>query len=90
MNITINQNLKGLGIELHHFHNSDADIVMPGSLSKESFRLLIENLLTAGYQINNPDIWIKKSELGDFNKRDVCLTFDDNISSQYLVAKDVL
>lgn len=79
------------GIEFHHFHNDDADPreIMPGSISMSYFSDLTKKLLKT-YCVNDPKTWSEKALENKLKPTDICYTFDDNILSQYTVAKRVL
>ncbi|OAV44300.1 polysaccharide deacetylase family protein [Lewinella sp. 4G2] len=79
------------GILFHHFHDA-ADkqaVVLPGSIEKKDFKRIIERVKEK-YYLNDADEWIEKARHGGLTNKDVCLTFDDGIRSQYSIAKEVM
>ncbi len=75
------------GIMFHHFHDRQ-HFQGQGSISQENF----ENLLRfIGLdRIISPDEWIKRLDAGRLNNKDICLTFDDGLLSQFDIALPIL
>ena len=76
------------GIMFHHFHDVKKHKKTQGSISKDELYKLItfigkENILSA----NEFLIRFKEKKL---NKRNLCLTFDDGLKSQFDVALPLL
>lgn len=75
------------GLMFHHFHGA-GHAPGQGSLSADDFARLLafagrERLLPAGE-------WLERALAGRLRPGDLCLTFDDNLRSQYDVALPVL
>lgn len=77
------------GIMFHYFHNHSTIKETQGSISGEKFEQIIENTKKTNNLLSAEDFLIKalKGKLAD---RDICLTFDDGLSSQYEVAFPIL
>lgn len=75
------------GIMFHHFHDRK-HYQGQGSISQENF----ENILNfIGLdRIINPDEWMRRLDAGRLKDKDLCLTFDDGLLSQFDIALPVL
>lgn len=81
-----------LGVEFHHFHEDDAEKtdILPGSISKTEFYVLIEEIRKHYNILNAPDWCVQCIGDNAHDSNSLCLTFDDNIRSQFTVAREVL
>lgn len=75
------------GVMFHHFHN-DKHYQGQGSISQESFEKLISFIGLD--RIISPDEWMKRLDAGRLKDKDICLTFDDGLLSQFDVALPIL
>ncbi len=76
------------GIMFHHFHDKDKHQKSQGSISASQFEKIIcsfshQNIIT-------PEDWVFNLTNGTLEKNKVCITFDDNLKSQYDVAIKIL
>lgn len=77
------------GIMFHHFHDDKKHIRIQGSLSQEQFRKMLI-FLKSNHNIVSAQEWLIKSHSADFDDRDICITFDDNLLCQFDIALPVL
>ena len=75
------------GVMFHHFHGK-GHIKSQGSISEEDLDDILhqigkDNILPA-------DEWLRRAVSGSLKKRDICLTFDDNLKCQFDIAFPVL
>ena len=75
------------GIMFHHFHNEKLE--GQGSLTKKKFEKIII-YLNKKYNILTPKEWLQKIKTNSLKKKDICLTFDDALLSQYTIALKIL
>ena len=75
------------GIMLHHFHDS-RHYQGQGSISQENFESILHFI--GLNKIISPDEWVKRLDAGRLTDKDICLTFDDGLLSQFDVALPVL
>ena len=75
------------GIMFHHFHNKKLE--GQGSLTKKKFEKIII-YLNKKYNILTPKKWLEKVKTNSLKKKDICLTFDDALLSQYTIALKIL
>jgi peptidoglycan/xylan/chitin deacetylase (PgdA/CDA1 family) len=76
------------GIMFHHFHSSNIP-KSQGSISKKSLEKIIDYLVK-NFNLLDAEKFNKKAINKSLNDKDVCLTFDDALLSQYNVALPVL
>lgn len=77
------------GIIFHYFHDGKDYYPSQGSLDSSNFEELICYLLEK-YSVLSIDEYISKCMKGTLNTREICLTFDDGIKSQYVVTEPIL
>ncbi len=73
----------------HHFHNKKNKQTGQGSLNPKNFKKILV-FLKSNYNILSPQKWLIKLKEGKLEKKDICLTFDDALLSQYTVALKIL
>ena len=76
------------GIMFHHFHGHSYNKTQ-GSISAKQLHKII-HFLKKNYNLIDARDFLKKIINKNFEKRDVCLTFDDAIKSQVDIALPVL
>ena len=76
------------GIMFHHFHNSFHP-KSQGSLSSKNFEQVL-NYLETHFNILGAEKFAEKLESKKLLKKDICLTFDDALMSQFDVARPSL
>ncbi len=76
------------GLMLHHLHDGKKHPQVQGSISAEQFTNLIEYLDPSRF-LSSRD-WMKRTKNGALREDDLCITFDDNLRSQFDVALPVL
>ncbi|SMF67533.1 Predicted xylanase/chitin deacetylase [Paenibacillus uliginis N3/975] len=81
--------MKPHGIMFHHFHDDYKHIRGQGSISTDTFELII-SYLQKNYTILSADEWMDKALCKTLNDNEICLTFDDNLLCQYELAYPVL
>lgn len=80
---------KEFAIMYHHFHD-DKDInKIQGSLNAEQFEESII-FLKENYNLINPEQWFEKLDNKTIKEKDVCVTFDDALKSQFDIALPIL
>ena len=72
----------------HRFKNSKMKYSGPGALSSRDLKKIIKFI--GRKRILNPDEWINKIKKGNLKNKDLCLTFDDGLKSQFNIALPVL
>ncbi len=77
------------GVMFHHFHSRKIKKFGQGSIDKNQFENIIK-FLKKNFTILTPEEWILKVEKKKLKKKDICLTFDDALLSQYDVALKIL
>lgn len=77
------------GIMFHYFHDDAAYKRGPGSLSAEDLERVIRYCQET-YHLLSADEWLYKEKRGALDPRDVFLSFDDCIRSEYEIAYPVL
>lgn len=75
------------GIMFHHFHNAKHP-KSQGSVSQDDFKRVLDYI--SQDRIISPDEWMAKLSKKNLNSGDLCLTFDDGLSSQIEIALPVL
>jgi peptidoglycan/xylan/chitin deacetylase (PgdA/CDA1 family) len=75
------------GIMFHHFYDSDW-YKSDGAISQEDLEKLLQFIGIK--RIVDPLEWIKKIEKKKLSTKDICLTFDDGLLSQFKIALPVL
>lgn len=73
----------------HHFHKNEKEKFGQGSINSREFEKIIK-YLKKNYEILNPDEWIYKLEKNKLKKKNICITFDDALYSQYKIGLKVL
>ncbi|MCV6607653.1 MAG: polysaccharide deacetylase family protein, partial [Campylobacterales bacterium] len=76
------------GLLFHHFHN-EKHIKTQGSITEKDFRNLL-NFVQKEYNLLSAEMWLDLQSKNRLGKQDVCITFDDALKSQYVVAYPVL
>ena len=76
------------GIMFHRFKNSDIKDSGYGALSASDLDRLIKFI--GKDRILNPNQWINNIKKNNLSNKDLCLTFDDGLKSQFKVALPVL
>ena len=76
------------GIMFHHFHNDKLFKKSQGSISSKQLYELIKKI--GRNHFLNPDEFISKLKKKQLKKTDLCLTFDDGLKSQFVIANPVL
>ncbi len=79
---------KAHGIMFHHFSKENYNPKHQGAISADDLAKLIEYLGVK--HILSARQWLEKAENGTLTDRDICLTFDDALMSQYNIALPVL
>lgn len=77
------------GIIFHYFHDYKDYFPSQGSIDSVSFEKIICYLLNH-YTILSIEEYIAKCKKGTLKSNEVCLTFDDGIKSQYIIAEPIL
>ena len=72
----------------HHFHNDDSHKKSQGSINKDDFYKILK-FIGIDNILNAQDFFIRLKE-NKLKDRNVCLTFDDSIKSQFDIALPVL
>lgn len=80
---------KAHGIMFHHFYNEDEHIKVQGAINSEEFRKILL-YLKREFNLLSAHEWLAKSISKTLNKKDICITFDDNLLCQYDIALPVL
>jgi peptidoglycan/xylan/chitin deacetylase (PgdA/CDA1 family) len=75
------------GIMFHHFHDSSKHIRGQGSISEHQFEKIIQHY---GKNILSADNWFKRATSNSLKDKDICITFDDGLLSQYDIALPIL
>lgn len=75
------------GAMFHHFHDNK-HYQGQGSISQENFGNILKFIGID--RIISPDEWMRRLDAGRLNDKDICLTFDDGLLSQFDVALPVL
>tara|TARA_Y100000590_G_scaffold171974_1_gene196675 strand:- start:2806 stop:3774 length:969 start_codon:yes stop_codon:yes gene_type:complete len=76
------------GIMFHHFHDDNIHKKSQGSINKDEFYKLI-NFIGRKNILNADQFFIRYKE-NKLAEKDICLTFDDSLKSQYDIALPVL
>ncbi len=76
------------GIMFHHFHGK-GHFMSPGSLSSEQMDALLD-AYAKDYDLISAQEWFEKAVSNKLSSKDVCVTFDDALLSQYEIAAPVL
>ena len=76
------------GIMFHHFHDNVIHNKSQGSISSSQLKQLLK--IIGVEKIITPNAWIKKVQDQTLKHGELCLTFDDNLKSQYDIAFPVL
>ncbi len=77
------------GVMFHHFHLKNNQKLGQGSINKNEFEKIII-YLKKNYEILSPAEWLNKLEKKNLKKKDICITFDDALLSQYNIALKIL
>ena len=77
------------GVMFHHFHLKNNQKFGQGSINKNEFEKIII-FLKKNYEILSPQEWLNKLEKKNLKKKDICITFDDALLSQYNIALKIL
>ena len=77
------------GIMFHHFHDKKIHMPGQGSISSETFNKIIQYLII-NFNILSPDKFINKLKNKTLHDKDITLTFDDSLLSQYDIALPIL
>jgi len=80
---------KAHGIMFHHFHDEQTHIKGQGSIDSLQFEKMLI-WLKSNYNLLSADEWYNKAIQNSLNKKDVCITFDDNLKCQYDIALPIL
>ncbi len=76
------------GIMFHHFHDRNMHKKSQGSISAKEFEKILNFI---GFEnILDPKVFIDLLKNNKLKKKHVCLTFDDNLKSQFDIALPVL
>ena len=70
-----------LGIMFHHFHGK-SHIKSQGSINQKQFNKIL-SVLKKKYNLLDANIFLDKCLSGLIKKKDICLTFDDGLKSQF-------
>ena len=73
----------------HHFHSDGERKMGQGSITAEEFEKIII-FLKKNFIILNPEEWIFKLKKKKLKKKEICITFDDALLSQYKIALRIL
>ena len=73
-----------LGIMFHHLHGK-SHIKSQGSINQKKFKEIL-CVLEKKYNLLNADVFLDKCTSGIIKKKDICLTFDDGLKSQFDLA----
>ena len=76
------------GVMFHRFHDDQMKYIGQGSLSGDNFEDIINYIGTE--RILSPNEWQDKLKTNTLNNSDICLTFDDGLKSQILIALPIL
>jgi len=76
------------GIMFHHFHGKK-NIKSQGSISKVKFIKILDKL-KKNYNLINADEFLNKAINKKLKSKEICLTFDDGLKSQYDIALPIL
>ncbi len=77
------------GIVFHYFHNNNQYLPCQGSIDAVNFEKILCYLFKH-FSVLSIDEYISKCVKGSLTEKDICLTFDDGIKSQYEVAVPIL
>ncbi len=77
------------GVMFHHFHINEKKKYGQGSINEKEFEKIII-FLKKNFQILAPAKWIHQLRKKKLKKKNICLTFDDALLSQYDIALKVL
>jgi peptidoglycan/xylan/chitin deacetylase (PgdA/CDA1 family) len=77
------------GVMFHHFHKKGDKPLGQGSLTPERFANIITQLKDE-YNLLPAKSWYYKAATETLEKDDICITFDDNLLSQYEIAFPIL
>ena len=80
---------KAHGIMFHHFYDADKHIRTQGAINSNDFRKILY-YLKENYNLISSDKWTLKSINNTLEKKDICITFDDNLLCQFEIALPVL
>jgi len=80
---------KAHGIMFHHFYDADKHIQAQGAINTHDFRKILY-YLKENYNLISADEWRLKSINNTLEKKDICITFDDNLLCQFEIALPVL
>ena len=80
---------KAHGIMFHHFYDADKHIQVQGAINANDFRKILY-YLNVNYNLISADEWTLKSINNSLEKKDICITFDDNLLCQFEIALPVL
>lgn len=80
---------KAHGIMFHHFYDADKHIRTQGAINSNDFRKILY-YLNENYNLISADLWTLKSINNMLEKKDICITFDDNLLCQFEIALPVL
>lgn len=79
----------GHAIMFHHFYDNDEHIYQQGAINKNDL-LKILDYYNQKYNIIDAREYLEKAIKNKLDKKDVCLTFDDGLKSQFDIANTVL
>ena len=77
-------------IMFHHFHDSKLFKRTQGSITENFFEKKLKKLIKLNYKFLSPKEWMEKYKKNKLLKKEICLTFDDGLLSQYNIALPVL
>ena len=76
------------GIMFHHFHGK-GHIRSLGSIGKEQFKKILK-YLKRKYNLLSAETYFNKANKNELCSKDICLTFDDTLKSQFDIAFPIL
>ncbi len=77
------------GLMFHHFHDGKTYIQSQGSITAEEFDRML-TLYKKSWNLITAREWFERAASDRLGEKDVCLTFDDALLSQYAIALPVL
>jgi len=80
--------IKPHGVMFHHFHGQQHPLSQ-GSLDSDQFEAKLQ-FLSKNFNLLSPTKFTEKVTSGEIGIRDICLTFDDALKSQFDIALPIL